>query len=127
MGELLQKPVHNNPSQPVNFSAFCGASGAQPFVFERESSRFSEIDPVDADRQSLIAANIKDLNPFPDYRPDNLQSPNRRLAFDFRGENFTLDQSLANENLYKIPKLLGCGFASQEIQLFRTSKAAGLG
>ena len=65
--------VSNNPSLPVNFSAFSGASDAQLFVFESESSRLSDIDSVDADRQSLIVANIKDLNPFPDHRPDKLQ------------------------------------------------------
>ena len=65
--------LNNNPSLPVNFSAFSSESAAQLFACERECSRLSDADSVDADRLSLIVANIKDLNPFPNYLPDIMQ------------------------------------------------------
>ena len=98
--------LNNNPSFPVNFSAFSSESAAQLFVCERECLRLSDVDSVDADRLSLIVANIKDLNPFPNHLPDIMQYPGRHLVFKFRSENSDLDQ---------------------EIQLYCPSKAAGSG
>ena len=63
--------------------------------------------PTDSQR---TVAKIKDLNPISDHRSDNLQSSDGCLAFNFRNKSSTLDQSLANEYLYKMPKPLGSGF-----------------